>query len=88
MPDGGPNNNASAVQGCGVAAETLNVTPRQPTIETLVPDTSVVLGVDGTDLTDTATLLVGHRPAIGRTITFTLYGPLGTNKEGCSPALH
>ena len=82
VPAGDPNNNASAVHGCGVEAETLNVTPRQPEITTEVPDTSVVLGVEGTDLTDTATLSGGTTdPAIGGTITFTLYGPFGPEEE-------
>ena len=82
VPAGDPNNTASAVHGCGVAAETLHLTPRQPVIETQVPHASVLLGVDGTDLTDTATLSNGTTdPAISGSITFTLYGPFGPNEE-------
>ena len=78
--------NLEASHACGLESETVTVGPRQPEITTEVPDTSVVLGVEGTDLTDTATLSGGTTdPAIGGTITFTLYGPFGPEEEPTAP---
>ena len=54
VPDGDLNNNASAVHGCGVAAETLHVTPAVPKISTVADQDEVTLDDEPTVLTDTA----------------------------------
>jgi uncharacterized repeat protein (TIGR01451 family) len=74
------NNVASAVHGCGLDSETVRVNPIQPTITTKVPHTELLLGPDGNDLTDTATLAGGTiTPPVTGSIKFVLYGPFATD---------
>ena len=69
---GDANNNPTA-NGCNEANENVVVDPRSPTVTTNAGP-NVTLGVDGTDLTDNATLADGTtNPAIGGSITFKLY---------------
>lgn len=87
VPDGDPNNTASAVHGCGVDAEMLELEPREPAITTQVPQTVLTLGPDGSDLTDTATLSGGTtQPPVGGSIRFVLYGPFEQKPDAQSCA--
>src|SRR5262249_62396332 len=72
-------NNGATSNGCNEDNENVVVSPRSPSLSTNAGDDKV-LGVNGTDLTDTATLSNGTADISG-TITFHLY--FGAD---CSPA--
>lgn len=76
---GDPATGTLGVAGeCGDEGETSTVVPAQPGIVTVVPDFSVALTGEPTQLTDTATLSGASANATG-TITFRLYGPFGAD---------
>ena len=76
----GDGNNKAASHACGLASETTLVTPAEPQITTTA-GADQVIGQDGADLTDTASLSGATAGAEG-TITFSLYGPFATDPTG------
>ncbi|MGH8893271.1 MAG: hypothetical protein ACRDWY_08205, partial [Actinomycetes bacterium] len=76
---GDPNTGTRGVSGdCGDEGETSTVVRARPGITTVVPDSDVDLSDAVTQLTDNATLTGASATATG-SISFTLYGPFGSD---------